>query len=117
LLGIAMLVLAIRGYRREKQGVLWATVVSALMYAAQAGLGAAVVITDTRRPELVTLHLGMAMLLLAGLLAAGVIAWYRPGRQYVRDNFTVLGYVTTALALVIILTGALVRGSGATLAC
>ena len=34
-----------------------------------------------------------------------------------RDRFTALAYVTTALSLLIILTGAFVRGSGATLAC
>jgi len=68
-------------------------------------------------PTFVTLHLGTAMLLLGALLVAAIIATYKPKSGSPRDNFTTLTYTTTALSLVIILTGALVRGSGATLAC
>lgn len=114
--GIVMLVLAIRNYRRERRGVLVATVIAALMYATQAGLGAAVVKQDLN-PVLVTLHLGTAMLLLAGLLTAAILSFYTPEKRRPRDSFTTLVYVTAALSLVIIVTGALVRGSGATMAC
>jgi heme A synthase len=57
------------------------------------------------------------MLLLGALLAAALFATYQPQARAGKDGFTMLVYVTTALSLVIILTGALVRGSGATLAC
>ncbi len=114
--GVASLVVAVRQYRRRQRAVLWATVLAAFLYAAQAGLGAAVVLTDLT-PTLVTLHLGTAMLLLAALLVAALLSRHVPGKHYVRDRFTALAYITTALSLIIILTGALVRGSGATLAC
>ncbi len=114
--GILMLVFAIRDYRKQRRGVLVATVIAAVMYAAQAGLGAAVVKQDLD-PVLVTLHLATAMLLLGGLLVAALLSTYTPQKHYPRDGFTVLAYVTAAFSLLIIFTGAYVRGSGATLAC
>ncbi len=114
--GVLSLIVAVRDFRKQRRGALYATILAAFLYAAQAGLGAAVVLNDLT-PALVTLHLATAMLLLASLIVAALIATYAPDQHYLRDNFTVLAYVTAALALVIILTGALVRGSGATLAC
>lgn len=114
--GVVTLIVAIRTYRKQNRGVLVAVVVAALLYFAQSMLGAAVVVFDLT-PALVTLHLGTAMLLLAALLVAATLAVYKPQKRYARDNFTALAYAAAALALVIILTGALVRGSGATLAC
>jgi heme A synthase len=100
-LGIVMLVTAIRNYRHQRRGVLAATVIAAVMYATQAGLGAAVVKQELN-PVLVTLHLGTAMILVAGLLTAAILASYTPEKRRPRDGFTTLVYVTTALALVII---------------
>ncbi len=114
--GLATLVVAIRAYRHENRIALWATVAAALLYVVQSALGAIVVVLDLP-PTSVTLHLGTAMLLLAALLTAALASVYRPARRYARDRFTTLAYIVTALAFVIILTGALVRGSGATLAC
>jgi heme A synthase len=56
------------------------------------------------------------MLLFAALIAAAVFARYRPTAGP-RDQVTTLAFANAAFALLIILTGALVRGSGATLAC
>jgi heme A synthase len=114
--GIGMLVIAIILYRKHKRLVLIATIAAAVLFAIQSTLGALVVMFDLP-PTMVTLHLGTAMLLVGALLVAWLSAYYRPATHYVRDNFTALVYLTTALSLVIILTGALVRGSGATLAC
>lgn len=116
LFGIAMLVLAIRGYRKQNTQVLVVTVIAAVLYASQAALGRWVVVHDLV-PVLVTLHLGMAMLLVAALLIAWGTASFKPRPGPSRDSFTALAYVTTALALIVVLSGALVRGSGATLAC
>jgi len=122
LLGLGMLALAIIDYRRGSQAqsrfVLIATVVAAVLFVVQSALGAIVVVLDLP-PTMVTLHLGTAMLLLGALLVAAVAAMYRPrpAQSQRTDSVTLLAYVTAALALVIILTGALVRGSGATLAC
>lgn len=114
--GIGMLVTAIGGYRNSKRLVLWATIAAALLYTLQSDLGRRVVEHDLV-PVLVSLHLGNSMLLLGALLLATITAIYQPQKHYERDNFTALAYITTALSLIIILSGALVRGTGATLAC
>ncbi len=116
LLGLATLGVAVIAYRKRNKTVLYATCAAALLFALQSTLGALVVVFDLP-PTIVTLHLGTAMLLLGALVIACLAAFYRPKQHYARDSFTALAYMTTALALVIILTGALVRGSGATLAC
>lgn len=116
LLGLWTLFLALRQYRGRNGLVVKATVAAALLYVLQSALGAIVVFMELP-PTSVTLHLGTAMLLLAALFTAAIAASYRPRRRYPSDRFTTLAYVTAALSFVIILTGALVRGSGATLAC
>jgi heme A synthase len=114
-LGLATLVAAWRS-KGENRFAFIAVVIAALLYTAQSMLGRQVVVHELR-PVLVALHLGTAMLLLAALLAAVVAATYRPEKRIQADTVTLLTYITAALSLVIILTGALVRGSGATLAC
>lgn len=116
LFGLATLGVAIRAFRSSNRFVLWSTVIAAVLFVVQSGLGAIVVIYDLP-PTTVTLHLGTSMLLLGALLMAVVGAKYQQQVSYSRDHVTMLAYLTTGLSLVIILTGALVRGSGATLAC
>lgn len=116
LFGLGALIVALRAYRQANRFVLWATLAAAALFVVQSALGALVVIYDLP-PTMVTLHLGTSMLLLGALLLAVIGAKYIPHVRYDRDHVTLLAYVTAALALVIILTGALVRGSGATLAC
>ena len=116
LFGLGTLAVAMRAYRRRESAVLGFTVAAAVLFALQAGLGAIVVIYELP-PTFVTLHLGVAMLLLAALLVAAIAAAHKPRATYPRDSVTVLAYANAAFVLVIILTGALVRGSGATLAC
>lgn len=115
-LGLSTLIVALRAYRKDNRKVLNLTIAAALLFTLQSALGAIVVVLELP-PTFVTLHLGTAMLLLAALLVAAVGAMYRPLERRRADTITSLAYVTTALSLVIILTGALVRGSGATLAC
>lgn len=115
--GLITLGIAIRNYRNRDGRVLVMTAVAAGLFALQSGLGAMVVVLDLP-PTFVTLHLGVAMLLLAALLSAAVLAWYKPTTiGYQADSVTTLTYMNAGFALLIILTGALVRGSGATLAC
>lgn len=116
LFGLAMLALALRYYRSHNRIVLGATVVAAILYAAQSDLGRNVV-KEELSPTLVTFHLAMAMLLFASLLSAGVLARYTAQEHYSRDNVTFLIYINAVLALVVILIGGMVRGTGATLAC
>ncbi|HEX2907024.1 MAG TPA: COX15/CtaA family protein [Phototrophicaceae bacterium] len=115
-LGLITLVAALRAYRQHNRLVLNLTIAAALLFTLQSALGAIVVVLELP-PTFVTLHLGTAMLLLGTLLFAAVGAIYRPTEYRRGDTITSLVYITTALSLVIILTGALVRGSGATLAC
>ncbi len=114
--GIGMLVVAISVYRKNRQSVLGATVVAALLFALQSGLGAVVVKQDLQ-PALVTLHLATAMLLLGSLTVSAMLSIYERKESYPADTVTVMAYITAIISFVIILTGALVRGSGATLAC
>lgn len=115
LFGLATLVVAWHSYRQQDNVVLGFTAGAAVLFAVQSGLGAIVVVFDLP-PTFVTLHLGTAMLLLGALLVAAVTARYQP-RQIARDSVTTLVYMNALFSLLIILTGALVRGSGATLAC
>ncbi len=114
LCGLGMLVMVLRAI--GKPLVRTITVVAAVLFLVQSALGAMVVVMDLP-PTMVTLHLGTAMLLLGALLMAGIASWHELEQAYERDHVTFLMYITAALTLVIILTGALVRGSGATLAC
>jgi heme A synthase len=117
LFGLGMLYVAVRAYRNRNRLVLTATGIGAGLFLVQSGLGAFVVVMDLP-PTMVTLHLGTAMLLLGALLLAAIAAWHKPPENpHPRDMITMLAYMTAALSLIIILTGALVRGSGATLAC
>jgi heme A synthase len=113
--GLAMLVLAWRAYRRNNRAVLNAVSLAAVLFVVQSALGAFVVMLDLP-PTFVTLHLGTSMLLLGALIAAWLLAWLQPVPRE-RDQVTTLIYTNAVFLLVIVLTGALVRGSGATLAC
>ncbi len=113
--GIGMLVTVFRSHRHNRLAV-GATVLAALLYALQSGIGRSVVKAELSL-TLVAFHLGTAMLLLAALTVAAVAVRYQPHTRYARDNVTALVYINAALGLVVILLGAIVRGSGATLAC
>jgi heme A synthase len=118
LFGLMTLTLAVRNYQtgRAKRFALGSTIVAAVLFLVQSALGALVVILQLP-PTMVALHLGTAMLLLAALLVGFTAATHKPETAYGSDGVSVLAYTTTALSFIIILTGALVRGSGATLAC
>lgn len=114
--GLATLAAAWRQYRHSDRRVLQLTMVAAMLFVLQSGLGAIVVFLELP-PTFVTLHLGVAMLLLAALLGGAVLAWHRPLPGQRAESAAILAAVNAAMAFVVILTGALVRGSGATLAC
>ena len=116
LFGLATLTLAWHHYRRHDRPVFKLVGLAATLFVIQIALGAIVVFLDLP-PTFVTLHLGVAMLLLAALLSAAVMAIYSPPKPYSADSVSTLSNINAVFALLIILTGALVRGSGATLAC
>ena len=114
--GLATLALAWRHYRMRDPRVLRLTALATGFFALQSALGAIVVFLDLP-PTFVTLHLGGSMLLLASLLAAAIVAWHKPVLARESDSVLAHAGINAAFALLIVLTGALVRGSGATLAC
>ena len=114
--GAGSLALAWRRYRWRDRRVLRLTALAAFFFVLQSALGALVVFFELP-PTFVTMHLGVAMLLLAALLAAGLTAWHRPVALESGGSLLSLAQINAAFALLIILSGALVRGSGATLAC
>ena len=71
LCGLATLALAWRDFRKQDARVLWLAALAAFFFLLQSGLGALVVFLELP-PTFVTLHLGVAMLLLAALLAAAL---------------------------------------------
>lgn len=115
ILGLATLAFGWREWRTNRLSYI-AIVVAAILFTIQSLLGALVVIFELP-PTMVALHLGTAMLLFGALLVGYVAGHYQPSRFYRPDNVTSVVYITAALSLIIVLTGALVRGSGATLVC
>ena len=115
LIGVLGLALLVWSWRRQRRAF-GMVALAALLYLLQSALGAIVVFLDLP-PTFVTLHLGCAMLLLGALLGAAVAARYQPSQPYQSDGVTQVALINAAFALLIILTGALTRGSGATLAC
>lgn len=121
LIGVFGLITLAAGWRNFRSGrttrfALGMTIAAAVLFLLQSTLGALVVILELP-PTMVALHLGTAMLLLAALVVAYIAATHKPIQTYESDGVTALAYTTAALAFIIILTGSLVRGSGATLAC
>ncbi len=116
LFGLGMLFTGLRAYRKRSATVLNFVFLSVFLFVVQSGLGAIVVVLELP-PTFVTLHLGVAMVFLGALIVSGSVAWWRNPQTKQSDQVTALAYTNAAFVLVIILTGALVRGSGATLAC
>lgn len=114
-LGLATLAAGWRSWRQNRLSYR-SIGLAAVLFIVQSTLGALVVVLELP-PTMVALHLGTALLLLAALLVGFVAGRYPPQAFTQPDATTSLTYLTTALSLVIILSGALVRGSGATLAC
>lgn len=115
LFGLGMLVTGWRAYRRRNNAVMNFVGISAVLFVVQSLLGALVVVMELP-PTFVTLHLGTSMIFLATLIVSALLASRTPQPRNA-DQVTTLVYTNLFFALVIILTGALVRGSGATLAC
>ena len=114
--GILTLASARRRSRERGDAALKLTLLAAGLFVLQSALGAIVVVLELP-PTFVTLHLSVAMLLLGALLAGAIAAWYVPPAMRDADGLAELAGLNAALALLIIVVGALVRGSGATLAC
>ena len=95
-------------------------VASVVLLAVQAWLGKETVERELP-PEIVTLHLGTALTLLAVLSVLTVFAFYGPARRRIesaeRASFVRLAAITAAILMVILLGGSYVVGSSSTTAC
>ena len=95
-------------------------IASVVLLAVQAWLGKETVERELP-PEIVTLHLGTALTLVAVLSVLTVFAFYGPERRRIesreRASFVRLATVTSAILLVILLGGSYVVGSDSTTAC
>ena len=112
LLVAAILVWALARFR-HRPGILWPAVVAAVAVNVQAALGAMVVLRNLL-PELVTAHLGMAMIVVAALVLITVNATLGPrpkgGDAPAQVRFARLSAAVAALAYVQILVGGHVTG-------
>ena len=102
---------------RSRRDLLWPIVVAAVLVVGQALLGAAVVWLQLRA-ELVTAHLGMAMIVLACLLGVAVqaVGGLRPLARGADRHFAWITTGVAGLALTQILVGGHVTGVAAGLA-
>jgi heme o synthase len=101
---------------RADRRVMWLAIAVAVLYPLQAALGAITVILELP-DEWITLHLANAELLLAALtILAVVVRWPKLARDRA-PGWTWLALAAAAGTFVLMLTGAYVRGAGATTAC
>ena len=114
LLTAAQAIWALARYR-TRPWILWPALVAAVAVVVQAALGALVVL-NLLRAELVTAHLGMAMLVVACLLVIAVNASVSGPVEPAPRSFARAAAAVSALTLVQILVGGHVTGIGAGLA-
>lgn len=121
LLMLAMLILAWRSYR-DQRWVVGPISTSVGLLVVQVPLGAIVVATELE-PLAVAFHLGMAMLIFAGVVISTVAA-YQPTDEAAlvpatdqRRRYLRLVYAALGVLFVLLLTGAVVVGTDAQLAC
>src|SRR5205809_2342669 len=111
----AMIAWTIVAYRADRR-VLALALIAAALYPLQAVLGGITVVLELP-PEWVTVHLANAELLLADLtVLAVVIRWPALARERA-PAWTWLVLASAIATFVLLLTGAYVRGAGATTAC
>lgn len=109
-------ILALRQARRAP-AFAWIAVGTALLLGVQIGLGALTVLLETP-PEVVAVHLGLALLIQALLIVLAVEARAPVGARFAADTELARSGIATALTVFLLLvSGALTRGSGASLSC
>ena len=114
LLVAAQLVWALLRFRHAR-GIVWPAFVAAVAVVVQAGLGALVVM-NLLRAELVTAHLGMAMLVVACLLLVAVNAAPADAARDGDRGFARTAAAVSGVTLLQILVGGQVTGTAAGLA-
>src|SRR5881296_682046 len=111
----AMVLWTLLSYRADRRA-LWLAVAVATLYPLQAVLGAVTVVLELP-PEWVTLHLANAELLLATLTVLAVVVSWPKAARAPSGGWTWLALAAAIGTFVLMLTGAYVRGAGATAAC
>jgi len=111
----AMVLWTLLSYRADRRA-LWLAVAVATLYPLQAVLGAVTVVLELP-PEWVTLHLANAELLLATLTVLAVVVSWPKAARAPSGGWTWLALAGAIGTFVLMLSGAYVRGAGATMAC
>ena len=111
----AMVLWTLLSYRADRRA-LWLAVAVAALYPLQAVLGAVTVVLELP-PEWVTLHLANAELLLATLTVLAVVVSWPKAARAPSGGWTWLALAGAIGTFVLMLSGAYVRGAGATMAC
>ena len=118
LAGFLIAAVAVQAWRlaRARKEIVTAATLAAILLVVQVGLGGVTVLLETP-PQIVAVHLGLALLILGLLWSVGVSADRRPSvsseaRPIVRQG---LGLLVLLFALLV--SGAVVRGSGASASC
>ena len=102
-------------YRADRR-VLTLAIIAAVLYPLQAVLGAITVVLELP-PEWVTVHLANAELLLATLTVLAVVVRWPSVGQAPSGGWTWLALAAAIGTFILLLSGAYVRGAGATTAC
>ena len=119
---LATAYLAWKGFRRQSL-ILWPALAATGTLATQIILGAWISRFTPEVPAwLSTVHLSLSLLILANLLVISVVAFSKPesdpnGHLRFRSPFARLSLLTAIMVLVLLISGAVVTGSGASDAC
>ena len=100
---IAAVVAAWAVYRQRRPAVAWVATAALAAVAVEGGLGGIVVASELT-PWLVAVHLGLAMIILGGLIATAVLS-LPESRGSGDDRFLRLAWSTVAATYVLLLTG------------
>ena len=112
---IAAVVAAWAVYRQRRPAVAWVATAALAAVAVEGGLGGIVVASELT-PWLVAVHLGLAMIILGGLIATAVVS-LPESRGGGDDRFLRLAWSTVAATYVLLLTGSSVVATSADESC
>jgi heme o synthase len=116
-IGVAALALWTIARYRERRALVGLTVLAGILFLLQAVIGAVVVLLELPHTW-VTAHLANAEILLAVLTVLAVLVWWPELSRLSRPDAAAWLSLSAAVGtLALILTGAYVRGDGATAAC
>ena len=101
---------------RARKEIVMAASLAAILLVVQIGVGGVTVLLETP-PQIVAVHLGLALLILGLLWSVGVSADVRPSVSSMARPIVRQGLALLVLVFALLVSGAVVRGSGASASC